>query len=189
MKKILSLICIITVLCTLTITAFAADNTTNSTTQNSPQSALDRLQKRSDQLDKRLQYLQFKQSIEQKTAAIRDNKTQNRALLIQNTQLRKDILTSLTTIKSNGSALPQNIQDQLKSYNQQIKDITSELKNTRGSIKDILTANKENIKNMDYAAVNSAFDQVASIQSSRNQYLQKINDILQSMKSLLQTTI
>lgn len=188
-KKILSLLCAAVVLFTLTITAFAANNTANNASQSNSQNASDRQQKRSEQLDKKLQYLQFKQSLDQKTAAIKDNRTQNRSLLIQNTQLRKDILASLTAIKENGSTVSQDVQNQLKAYNQQIKDITSALKDSKGSIKDILTANKENIKNMDYEAVDSAFDQVSSIQNNRNEQLQKINDILQRMKSLLQTTV
>lgn len=187
LKKVLSILCIAAILWALSITAFAVDNTTNTGSQIATANTVDSLKNRAAKLDKRLQYLQLKQSLEQKRDTVRESRDANKALLIQNTQLRKDIVDLLTALKQNGGTLSADIKEQIKTYNQQIKDITSALKETKGSIKDILAANKENVKNLDYDAIDAAFSQIASIQSSRNAQLAKINQILMSIKSLLTT--
>lgn len=189
MKKILSILCITIIFGIMSITAFAVDDTTNSSKQSNSLKTAESIQKRADLLDKKLQFLKFKQSFDEKTAAIRESRTLNRDQLIENTVLRKDILTLLKTIKENGSTLSPEVQDQLKAYNLQIKEITSSIKETKGDIKDILAVNKENIKNMNYEAVDSAFSQVASIQKGRNEQLAKINEILKNMKSLLSNPV
>lgn len=188
MKKVLSILCIALLLCTSTITAYASNINTNSTNngdQKYSQKNAENLQERSAKLAKRLEFLKFRQSLEGKQAEIRQNRIENRELVIENTQLRKDIVDSLAAIKENGRTISPEVQDQIKAYNQQIKDIKTALKETKGDIKEILTANKQNIKDMNYEAVDAAYNQVVSIQNNRAVQLQKINQILDSIKSLL----
>lgn len=192
MKKVLSILCAAVILCASTITAFAAENNNNPTINSNLQytgKTAEALQKKSDLLAKKLQFLQFKKSFDEKVAAIKQNRIANRDLAGENTQLRKDIVDSLMAIKENGGTVSEEIQNQLKAYKQQIKDITAALKETKGDIKDILTANKQNIKDMNYEAVDAAYSQVVSIQQNRAEKIANINNILKSMKALLSTTV
>lgn len=187
MKKVISILCMLFILCTSSAAAFAAEyNPANDTKQFSAKSA-EELQKRSEQLAKRLDFFQFRKSLDGKRDSIRQNRTENRELAAENTQLRKDIVDTLLAIKENGGTLPAEIEAQLKAYNQEIKDIKEALKETKGDIREILTVNKQNIKDMNYEAVNAAFGQVEAIQQNRAVQLARINEILKSMKALLST--
>ncbi|MPN52050.1 hypothetical protein SDC9_199702 [bioreactor metagenome] len=73
----------------------------------------------------------------------------------------------------------------LNDYKAQLKEKMSALKSTQGDIKDLLKANKENRKNLDYDALNKTFEQIANIQLSRNALLAEINTILKAMVDLI----
>lgn len=183
MKKVLSILCAAAVLFTVSMTAFASAPL--GTNENSTVKTAASLEERSDRLSKKLEFLKFKQFLYDKKTLIRENRASNRNLVMENTQLRLDILASLKSIRENGGALAPEVQEQLKTYNGQIKETASALKETKGDIKAIIDSNKQNIEARNYEAIDTAYSQIISIQKSRNDQLQKINEVLKNIKSLI----
>ncbi|MEM1484120.1 hypothetical protein V6615_04465 [Oscillospiraceae bacterium PP1C4] len=161
MKKIISVLCAIAILCSMSVTAFAAVP------------------------DKEARAA-FKESVAIEKQKLIENRAQLKALAEE----KKALSTAYKAIlKADKNAETPTISAET---HQQIKDLLEELKaarasgeDTKGKIKEILTANKENIKNMDYEAAVTAFKNVAAVQNERLEkktsiikILKQINDIL-----------
>ncbi len=130
---------------------------------------------------------EFRQSLAQGRIGAMDNREQNMALTEENTRQRLAIANALSAIKQSGS-LPEETVVQLKDYNAQLKEIIAAIKDTKGDIRAVADANRENIKNKDYAAMDSAFAEIYTIQTWRNEQLAQMNTILQQMNALLSQT-
>jgi hypothetical protein len=137
--------------------------------------------KRQTYKTKQEEYNQFKTALIQKKDACLVNKEKNLALAAENKQLRLDIANSIKTIQNNGTKLDESVVAKLKDLNSQIKAIAGEIKDTKGDIKDILSQNKGFIKAKDYAAMDSAFEKVYTIQQDRYDKLQQINGLLKQI--------
>jgi len=184
MKKLLSVLCVLLILSTTAITVFADDIETTSTDNSK---IIETLQKMSDRLAKRNEFLEFRQTLHQKGDTIRQNTKTNLELAAENTQLRKDVVDFLLDIIEDGITVPQDIRNQLKEYNQQIKEIDANLRESNGDIRDIIIANRQNIKDMNYEEVEKAYNEIIAIQQNLAEELTKINNILKDMKDLLST--
>lgn len=182
MKKLLSVLCVILILGTFAVTALAEDGNTAPT--GNPR-IIRALQNRSDRLAERIEVLKFKQTLLEKGETVRQNRKTNLELKTENVQLVKDIVDILLNIKQQGGIISQDMKSQLKAYYQQIREIGTTLKETRGDIRDIIASNRQNIKDMNYEAVEAAYNEIIAIQQNRAEQLGEINNILKDMKALL----
>jgi len=196
MKKILSFFLVAVLLCTVSTTTFAA--TTADTGNKLDQKIVELQGKQQKITDKKVaveaklgvleakQNLSpFKQIINDNLKTVITNKDSNLTALEQFNQLRLSVAQSLQSIKDSGQKLSDETKVQLKSYNAQIKEIASTIKDTKGQNKILATQNKTNIKNKDEAAISDTFAQINSLQTASYDQIIKINVILQQMSDLL----
>lgn len=108
----------------------------------------------------------------------RANREGNAALREQNRALSLQIKDKLTALKESESKLTEEQKSNLKSLRETVKLYRTDIGDTKGQIKLILEANKENLKNMDFTAVEAAFNEVYEIQILRHDKLQLINSAL-----------
>lgn len=190
MKKIISICLAIVLIGSMNITAFASTNNESSKLD----SRIETLEKKQQQLEelktnneeKLEKYEAFKQSLTEEQQEIINNAEENISILAQNNQLRIDLAESLKAMAKSGIELEEDTKVQLKDYNTQISELVEDLKDTKGQIKAIVEENKEFIKERDYASMETAYEEISLIQSSRYEIITKINELLKEMNALLE---
>jgi len=195
MKKILSLCLVVAILCTVSTTTFAATtDTTNKLDQKidelqgKQQKIIDKKTSKEAKLGKlaaKQNLSPFKQLVNENLTTVITNQESNLTALEQCNQLRLSIAQNLQSIKNSKQLLSDDTKTQLKSYNAQIKEIMSTMKDTKGQNKLLAKQNKTNIKNKDEAAIEDTFQQINSIQTARYDQIIEMNDILTQINTLL----
>ena len=127
----------------------------------------------------------FKDAVKEKRDAVKANRADNLALRQENKELRRSLAVNLKELKDSGTTLDAEVAAKLEEYNAEMKSAISELKDTKGDIKEIVTENKGNIKARDYEAMEAAFTEIYNIQAARNAELVQINEILNEMTAML----
>ncbi len=181
MKKTLTILTIVALTFAMNINAFAT-TTSGSTTP-----------KWETRINTRIAELQVKKTAisDYRTAAqakreiVKQNREDNKAIWEENKTLRTELKTKLQAIKTAGTVLDPTVIQTLKDDHAKVKALVAEIKATSGQIKAILEANKENAKKLDYAALDSTFQQIAAVQLVRNTKLVAINGLLEIMLALL----
>jgi len=196
MKKILSFFLVSAMMITMCTTAFAA---TTTDTGNKIDQKIAELQGKQQKISDRKVAVEaklgklvakqnlspFKQTINENLKTVITKQESSLSALEQFNQLRISIEQSLQSIKNSGQKLSDDTKAQLKTYNAQIKEIASTIKDAKGQNKILAAQNKTNIKNKDEAAINDTFEQINAIQNARYDQIIKMNDILQQMNTLL----
>lgn len=185
MKKLIMLVCVTALILAMGTTAFAAEGDTTTTatkTANMQQKLADR---KIIKDQKKLDIQAFRAVQMEKRNIVKANRDSNVAIRTENKTLRVTIASSLKAMKESGATLDPAISEQLKAYKAVLKTATATLKSTKGAIKVIMTANKANVKTLNYTAMEAAFTQVADIQVARKVQLTQINDTLKAMVTLL----
>jgi len=196
MKKILSFFLVSAMMITMCTTAFAA---TTTDTGNKIDQKIAELQGKQQKISDRKVAVEaklgklvakqnlspFKQTINENLKTVITKQESSLSALEQFNQLRISIEQSLQSIKNSGQKLSDDTKAQLKSYNAQIKEIMSTMKDTKGQNKLLAKQNKTNIKNKDEAAIEDTFQQINSIQTARYDQIIEMNDILTQINTLL----
>ena len=132
--------------------------------------------------EKKAAYAEFIVQINPLIGQIRANNTELSSLFRQNQKLRGEIRAQLEYLKTlPDPAIPPQVTTDLAT----LKTLYQTLKDTKGDIADILKANRDNIRNMDYGAVTLAFEGIISIQETRIETMTQINELLTEIHSLL----
>lgn len=195
MKKFLCFFIVAAVLATVSTTTFAATTASGNKLEQKITKLQARQQKISDKkaaVQARLDKLTenenlspFKENINNNRQMVNTNEDSNLTALEETNQLRITLAQTLQSFKSSGQKLSDDTKAQLKAYNDQIKDIFGEVKDTKGQYKILAEQTKANIKNKDEAAINDTFAQIASLQTAHNDQIIKVNDILKKMIALI----
>lgn len=193
-KKIITLVGVALIVSSLSITSFAAmnDGSTRITRieqlQQRQQEILNKKlevnQKREIFATKLDEFKEFKAALFAKKDQMLVNRTENLSLREDNNKLRLEIQNAIKAIKDSTAVLPEQTLSSLKTYSEQIKVISADIKQTQGQINDLLKSNKDAIKSKDYIQMNSTFDSIYEIQKFRNDQLSEINSILKQMAEL-----
>jgi len=142
-------------------------------------------EKQSKLATKKEEFEGFKLDLAEHRQDVLKNRENNISVVEQNNQLRLTLAQKLKELKDSGSVIPEETTAQIKAYNAQIAELANSLKDTKGQIKDIVEEYKGFIKEKDYAAMDTAFAKIVSIQTNRLEILNQINSILQKMNNLL----
>ena len=142
-------------------------------------------EKRSQYQTKAEEYNALKSDLFAKRDQMFQNAEKNTALVKENNTLRLQLAQAIKAVKDSGTQLSEETVAKLKEFNTQIKDIATSIKDTKGQIKTLLEGNKELIKNKDYTGLDSAYEQIYTIQGWRNEQLTSINSLLTQMISLV----
>lgn len=190
MKKIAGLLLAAVLAAGLCLGAYAADGDAAGSRAVSPeerQKQIEALQAASaERLEKLQEYSAFRESLLEHRQVILDNREKNLALIADNEQLRQGIAETLRALQEDGVQLPEDVKAQLSAYNEQVRSLASRLRETKGAIRTVTEGNRENIRIMDYEAMDAAFVQIAEIQETRYALLTQIRSVLQEMQILLQ---
>ena len=194
MKRIIAVLVAVSIVSVFSLTTLAAGNEDKSQSRfvNNISVLKEKQQQIADKMaedqakrqafkTKNEEFTAFKTALFEKREQMLANKKADITLAQENNQLRSDIVNSHKAIKESGVKLSDETIAKFKDYNAQIKAILTGMKETNGNIKDILTQNKGFIKAKDYVSMNSAFEQIYTVQQWRNNELKKINVILQEM--------
>ena len=194
MKRIIAVLVAVSIVSVFSLTTLAVGNEDKSQSRfaNNISILLEKQQQISDKTaeneakrkefkTKKEEFTAFKTALFEKREQMLANKKVDITLTQEDNQLRSDIANSHKAIKESGVKLSDETIAKLKDYNAQIKDVLTGMKETNGNINDILTQNKGFIKAKDYVSMNSAFEQIYTVQQWRNNELKKINVILQEM--------
>lgn len=128
---------------------------------------------------------EFRQQVEALRLVVLENRQENIALASENNQLRLSTAQALKALKDSGATLPAETVTQLKALNEQAKAIAEQLNATRGDIKDVAQANRENLRAKDYEAIAAAFAQIGEIQNTRYGLLLQMKDVLTELNALV----
>jgi regulator of replication initiation timing len=169
MKKLSSLILTVALVGVLTTTAFAAGQPVGDTSAKTKLTT-----------EQKAQIQAFKAQIQPLKDTLKSNRDQNQALREQNKALHSEIKDKLASLKASETKLSADAKATIKSIRQELAAIRDSGA-TNGEIKDILSANKTNIKNMDYSAVEAAFKQAYDVQKIRFDKLTQINNKLNEL--------
>ncbi|KGK88349.1 hypothetical protein DP73_12705 [Desulfosporosinus sp. HMP52] len=143
------------------------------------------LEKQSKLATKKEGFEGFKLDLAEHRQEVLENRENNLGVVELNNQLRLTLAQKLEALKDSGSVIPEETTTQLKAYKAQIAELANSLKDTKGKIKGIKEEYKGLIKEEDYAAMDTAFAEIASIQTNRLDILNQINSILEEMNNLL----
>jgi uncharacterized protein (DUF342 family) len=170
MKKLSTIILAVAIVGVLTTAAFAAEQPGGDLTAKTKLTTEQKAQRQA-----------FKAQIKPLRDTLKSNHGQNQSLREQNKALRSEIKNKLASLKSNETVLSADAKATIKSIRQELAAIRDSKATTKGEIKNILSANKTNIKNMDYAAVEAAFKQAYDVQKIRFDRLTQINNKLNEL--------
>lgn len=134
---------------------------------------------------KREEYREYRSILHSKrTEMLELRKTSNR-LHADNSKLMGALRSSLMTMEEKDIVLSEADQLALDGCRTSIKDLTANIRETKGQIHEILVENRQNILNKDYVAMELAFDEIYAIQQYRNDSLTQINTLMQEIIQLL----
>jgi|GEM_PF-1323263 len=180
MKK-LHLIFIVSMLVLSTATtAFATGQQTETTTSISSLQIQEKIKQ------KRQEVIDFKKAAHEKSALVKAAAEENKALLQIINAKRKELAQVYVDLKENGTTFDVSTLEQIAKYRKQIRDLTDELQESKGSIQDYIEANKKALKSLDYGVLETMYADIAEIQSWRNDQLNEISQILDEMLALVQ---
>ena len=196
MKRFLSMFLTVIILCSMGATAFAASGEDGGKGDGRIAALEERQQrigerreqnkaKQAQLATKAEEYEAFWQALTQHREDVLKNADANLGIAAEISQLRQDLLTAMSAIKKSGTQLPEETADKLESYNSQLLELTSNLKDTQGRIKDIKSEYRGYVKNKDYAAMDTAFAEIEAVQQERYDLLTQIKGFLQEMDTLL----
>jgi len=180
MKK-MQLIFIVSLLVLLTATtAFATGQQTETTTSISSTQVQEKIgQKKQGVID-------FKKAAQEKSALAKAAAEENKALLQIINAKRKELAQVYADLKENGATFDIPTLEQMAKYRRQIRNLTDELQESKGSIHDYIETNKKALKSLDYGVLETMYADIAEIQSWRNNQLNEISQILDEMLALVQ---
>ncbi len=180
MKKFITPILSTALIALMTTGIFAAGGTVSQET-----SSLNTTQAQQVNQEQKAERANFKAQVEPLRAERKANREENLALREQNKALYEQIKGKLSTLKASETKLSKEQKGGLKTIKADIKALRSEIQSTEGQVKAVLEANKENFKNMNLEAVQSAFEEVYKTQTYRHDRLAQINTKLGQMLSTL----
>ena len=183
MKKILSTICVLSLVLTMSITAFATDTTsatdTNETNVKNPQ--IHQMLE-----DKKAKRDAFHETVQGKREIIKSQISASKEIMEANHLAKKTLNEKLKAIKESGEEIDSDILEQLKDYNAQIKALNEDIKSTKGSIKTIVDGKiKPLVKAKDYEELENALDNFKAIQAQRNAKIAEITELINKMSELI----
>ena len=143
------------------------------------------LERQSRLTRKKAEFEGFRLDLAEHRLDVLENRENNISVVQQNTQLRLEMAQALKALKDSGATLPKETITQVKANNAQIVELANALKETKGQIKAVIEEYKGFIKEKDYAAMDTAFAEITSIQTYRLDVLNQINTILEEMNDLL----
>lgn len=167
MKKLLTIITTITLLGILPTMALAAEKPLLNTTTETKMTVESKAEREA-----------FKAQVQPLRATLKANREQNQVLREKNRALLEEIKAKLADLKASETKLSEETKTAIKSIRQELKALRVALASTKGAVKNILTANKVNLKNMDYSATEAAFNEAYNIQKLRFEKLTQINNKL-----------
>ena len=189
MKKLLSMITIGALVLSIGTTAFAMKNETESTkslVNTHFVQVQERISARQAQVEEKKQEVQdFRAAAQEKSAILKAARDENKVLAQEVTSARKELTSIYTEMKTNGITLDVAVLEQLSGYSQQVRTMIDELMASKGSIQTIIDSNKEALKALDYALLDSMYAEIFEIQNWRNDQLTEINNILGEMLELV----
>lgn len=181
MKKTLTILTIVALTFAMNINAFATQTGTSTTPKWET-----RIKARIAALETKKQVItDFRSAVLAKREIIKQNREDNKAIWEENKTLRTELKKKLEALKTAGTVLNPTTVQTLKDDQAKVTALVAEIKATSGQIKAILAANRENLKKLDYAALDATFKQIAAVQLLRNSKLVEINGLLESMLGLL----
>lgn len=189
MKKLLSMIILSALLLSMGTTALAMENETEST--QSPAytrfvQVQERISARQAQIEEKKQAVEdFRAAAQEKSALVKTATKENMALMQEVTNARKELAAIYSEMKANGRNLDAAVLEELAGYSQQVRTMIDELMASKGSIQAIIDSNKENLKTLDYALLDSMYSDISEIQNWRNDQLTEVNRILGEMLELV----
>lgn len=189
-KKWLAVVIALLLTLSVGVTALAAESgTTREEKLQERQQKIDEAQAKVAAREAEIQskmsgFSEFRQQVEALRLVVLDNREENIALASENNQLRLETVQALKALKDSGVTLPADTVTELKSLNEQAKAIAEQLAATRGDIKDVAQANRENLRAKDLEAIADAFAQIGEIQNTRYGLLLQMKDILSEMNTL-----
>lgn len=136
-------------------------------------------------IDKAGEYAEMRLACLEKRKIMLDNQSANLEARMETLRLCKAIAKAVKALESNGQTLPADTLAAIADYKAQITVLKDELKSTLGEIKELMEANRENIKNKDFAAMQAVFEQVKTLQEWRGEQILAINALLGKMLALL----
>jgi chromosome segregation ATPase len=196
MKKIISMLLAVMIMGSISISALAASEGDSGKLDNRIETLEDRQlrlaeiaeqneEKQANFSTKKEEYQAFRASLTENRQTILDNADANLEIASEIDQLRLDLLKTIDAIQESGTQLPEDISVQLADYNDQLHDLVNLLKDTQGQIKDVKEEYRGYVKDMDYAAMDTAFEGIASVQEYRYDLMNQIKGLLQEMNTLL----
>jgi hypothetical protein len=190
MKKIAGLLLAAVLAAGLCLGAYAADGEAAGSRAANPEERQLRIETLQAANGERLAKLQefnaFRESLLEHRQVILENREKNLSLTAANEQVRQGISETLGALQEAGVQLPEDVKAQLSACNEQVRSLASRLRETKGAIRTVTEGNRENIRIMDYEAMDAAFVQIAEIQETRYALLTQIRSVLQEMQILLQ---
>lgn len=174
MKKLSTLILTAVFVGVLSTSAFAAEQPVSNSTEKTSLTAEQKGQK-----------IEFRSQVQTLRETLKSNHSKNQSLREQNKTLRSDIKDKLASLKSSETKLSADAKSSIKSIRQDLAVLRNDKAAPKGEIKSILSADKTNIKNMDYAAVEGAFNQAYAVQNIRFNKLTQINAKLNELLSAI----
>lgn len=195
MKKLIAAICVLALSLVVSIPVFAAEN---STTAAQPAAGPETLRLQLNNTKAKVKGLMAKAKqnragienfcadFSEFRAKLQEGCDENHALVKENAELRKALFSKLNAMQDSGIALTPEVKDQLTDYHNQLIDIRTGLKQTKGEIKDLLSQYKDNQAKLDEAALDQLYAKITEIREARKADLTKINEILKKMTALLE---
>lgn len=199
MKAIIFLLTAMATTAALSITALAAPVDEEIITDDRWSHSMETLQNRQEKIEERITFNEdrleklsskepedaFIQLVVETQIGIVTGRLENLRLAADNNQLRLNFLTALNAIYENGGVLPQETITALKADNEQIKEIINSLKDTRGSIRDVMETYRAQIRAKDEEALEAAYSEILVIQQNRFDLLSQMNSLLEHMNDLI----
>lgn len=136
---------------------------------------------------KRDEFKAYKDVLKEKRQKMIDLKQEGNALFAENAKLRGELKAAIVAIEEDQIELPAETKTAIEEGMAQIKDLTENIKETKGQIHEILKGMKELKENRDYVSLEVSFEEIYTIQLQRNANLKQINDILKGLLQLLVT--
>jgi len=182
MKKIHSIFIVSLLVLSTATTAFATGLQNETTTTSGWSISSMQIQEKIEQ--KKQEVIDFKEAAQEKSALAKAAADENKALLQMTNAKRKELAQVYTDLKEDDATFDLATLEQIAKYRQQMRNLTDELRDSKGSIRDYIETNKEALRSLDYSILD--ITDITKIQSWRNDQLNEINQILDEMLALAQ---
>ena len=181
MKKLATILCIFAFTLTLGTAALAAENRKPALDQAPKNIQGLKMRERIPGQEKRPEIPEeLKEIFEQ----ARESREENAELMKENMELRQEFRELLKELRED-DGITEELKEELKTYQEQIRAIHEEMMESRGSIKTLIDENIEAIKAGDEDVIQEMLDEISEIQETRSEQLEEINDLLKDMIKLV----